>query len=305
MALGVLQMLLEGLEELAASNKNTDSLLDELEAEESQLFENFLQQPIHQKFITWENFTSIDGDFRHHAYTGPSICRTSMLPAESRFLGIATNTNKTGEISRYGHETYDVGISMDKPSQTGQEAEYIIYDSNTTLPLGEFSIMAPRSAHSSNLCEEVAMPDYKDWFYAPWNADGKAFWTFPHEKEKEYYGYTPEKFKGILGLIFHVYAENYKSKNAAKNADFTAQQFQEQVRMRVNGERVTKYRWISFAGNAMLFLERGNGDVYWPPSPNNDYVLEFEAYGSSPFPPDGRIVNATTRKLRFYGLLLM
>lgn len=320
MALGIIQMLLESLHEIVESNSDTESLLEELEAEESKLFEQFLETPIDSYFLSSsDNFTSVRGtDFLHHAYTGPSICRTSMLPAESRFLGITTDTNKVGEISLIGTETYDVGTYMDKDMEAGHEGKYVFYDleehegkyefkqTDKNLVPGEVSIMAPRSFRNVGCDEEIVMPDYKDWFYAPWNDAGKAFWKFPNKRERDYYGYDPEKLKGIIGLLFHAYPENYKApRHMVSNADFTPSQFREQVRMKVNGEPVTSYRSISFGAREMLFLEKQDGDVYWQPSETSEYILEFEAHGSGPFPPDNRIEPATKRHLRLYGIVLM
>lgn len=71
MALGIMQMLLESLEELAASSRNTKSLLEELQAEEDQLFEEFLQTPITVNGRSGDDFTSVGNtSFLHHLYTG-------------------------------------------------------------------------------------------------------------------------------------------------------------------------------------------------------------------------------------------
>ena len=71
MALGIMQMLLESLEELAASSSNTKSLLEELEAEENQLFEEFLQTPITKNDFGDDLYTSVGNtSFLHHLYTG-------------------------------------------------------------------------------------------------------------------------------------------------------------------------------------------------------------------------------------------
>ena len=194
---------------------------------------------------------------------------------------------------------------MDKSGDKTTNYKYKLVENSTILPPGEFTIMAPKGVrqYPTSDCQEVVMPDYKDFFYAPWNEDGKAFWVLLNEKEKHFYEYNPEKFKGMIGLIFHAYTENYKVtvRKTVSNGDFSKDQFMKLVRMRVNGEEVTNYRVVK----NMLLLEKADGDVYFKPSENNDYVLEFAAHGDCPFPPDNESKPASVRHLRFYGVLLM
>jgi hypothetical protein len=276
LALPLLEMLIEALHELSASAEDTAVLLEELQKEEDAEYEAFFSKPIINH--TWYGIEKkygpglgeIDGELMETWFKGPSLCRTSLLPSMSRYLGLTTNTNATGDSAACGKETYETGIPFSR-----SQGVYT-YTGNRTPTPGEFNIMAPndfRSCPSWEECPEIIMPDAIDWFMAPWK-DGKASITFPNQKEKAYYGYEDGKFKGILGLISTLFTEN-----AGRNIpqlDISIEHFQDNVRMTVNGKPVRKYRLFS----RMVILEGDHGSVYWEPSANSDYVLEFQPVGN-------------------------
>jgi hypothetical protein len=212
------------------------------------------------------------------------------LPAESRFLGLTTNTTKIGEVSKCGAETYDTGVSIDR-SIGGIKYSY----PTEVMPTpGDFNIIAPndfRSCYDEEECPEIVKPDYKDWFLGVLK-DGKVSVTLPNEKEKEYYGYDPTNFKGIIGLIPTMFLERSKG---SPTGDLAVSDFQDHLKLTVNGKPVAKYRLF----NSMAILEGEDGSVFWEPSPNSDYVLEFEPFGEV---EDGRA--AADLHLRLGGFVL-
>jgi hypothetical protein len=276
-----LEILIEALNELSASAEDTAVLLEELQKEEDAEYEAFLSKPILNG--------AIDGELMETWFKGPSLCRQSLLPAMSRYLGLTTNTNATGDSAPCGKETYETGIPFNR------KGGVYTYTSNRTPTPGEFNLMAPndfRSRFSEEECPVTIMPDYKDWFMAPWK-DGKASITFPNEREKAHYGYEHGKFKGILGLISTLFNENLK--NVKGHQDIDIQQFPAHVRMTVNGKPVKKYRIFK----RMAILEDEHGSVYWEPSANSDYVLEFRPVGTM---DDG--IAAAEKHFRLQGFVL-
>jgi hypothetical protein len=289
-----LEMLIEALNELSASAEDTTVLLEELQKDEDAEYEAFLSTPLLNtpKYNLDKDYGEAlgppDGELMETWFKGPSICRTSLLPAMSRYLGLTTNTNATGDSARCGEETYETGIPFSR-----RNGEYT-YTTNRTPTPGEFDILAPndfRSCFSEEECPVTIMPDYKDWYMASWK-DGKASVTFPNEREKAHYGYEHGKFKGVLGLITTLFTENVKNH---AGLDIAVNQFQAHVRMTVNGKPVKKYR--IFKG--MAILEGENGSVYWEPSANSDYVLEFQPAGRM---DDG--VPAADKHFRLQGFVL-
>lgn len=295
-SLPFIEIMIEALSEIAASTSEAMSLLlGDIQKEESQDYEMFLTESLPQL----EEQQSIESHFGEGLtdetllntwFKGPSLCRTSLLPSASRFLGLTTNTTKVGDVSRCGDETYDTGVSI----QRYKEKKDYDYLTEVTPTPGEFNIVAPidfRSCYKESECPEIVMPDYKDWFWGVLK-DGKVSVTMPNEKEKEYYGYDPKNFKGIIGLVPTNFLE---TKTKDKIGDIPIKEFQDHVKITVNGKAVAKYRLV----NDMVILEDEGGSVFWEPSSNSDYFLEFEPFGEF---DDGE--PAADRHLRLSGFVL-
>lgn len=298
-SLSFITILFDALEEIIQSPKDVASLLADVEDEENAEFENFLSLPVigtdGGKGGYTEFSAALDPTLLDTWFKGPSICRTSLLPAESRYLGLTTNTSKTGTVARYGEETYDTGILVERTEYP--ELSYTFPEGVEPVP-GEFNVIGRvenRVSMKNEDCPEIIKPDYPDWFWGVWK-DGKTSTIFPNEKEMEHYGYDADKFKGIIGLIPTMYSESYKRKTPS--IDFALNRLQENVKMTVNGKPVAKYRM--FAG--MAIIEDENGSVQWPQNENGQYVLEFEAFGVV----DGSDNNRTALEhhLRFSGFVL-
>lgn len=293
MALPLVEMLLEGLSELASSGKDPKTLFQELQNEEDEEFKAFLSVPVRSKFGSndlnrfgeFEDRFGELGDELDNWFKGPSLCRTALLPSMTRYLGLATNSGKVGGSARCDEVEYDKGVFFDR------DKGMYSYP-NGPPPEGQISILSPndfRDCFSFDVCSEIVMPDYKDWFYGNWT-NGPVSITFPNEKEREYYGYEPGKYKGILGLVstvsfvcdcsriqeethlpcFFVFAQIFTENAAGKQLDFKTEEWQAHVNAKVNGKKVTKWRTF----NRMAILEGANG-LYWEPSANHDYTFEF------------------------------
>lgn len=199
LSLPIVEMLLEGISDLIAMDKDLETLLQDLQKEEDDDFEKFFSLPLNNVTndgkAMKQRYGDPLGDEIENWFKGPSICRTSLLPSMTRYLGISTNSDEVGGSARCGEETYDTGIPFDR-----RDGVYT-YTSNSTPPPGEFSMMAPNDFRDCKPgCSKIVMPDYKDWYMGNWTL-GSATLTFPNEKEKEFYGYDPKKFKGILAII--------------------------------------------------------------------------------------------------------
>ncbi|CAJ1962078.1 unnamed protein product [Cylindrotheca closterium] len=300
LALPVVEMLIESISDLMTMDKDPMTVLQDLQKEEDLAYKNFFTIPVQDTLTPGidrkgkligtltERFIEPLGEEMEYFFKGPSICRTALLPSMTRYLGIATNSDKVGGSARCGEETYDLGIPFDRNNGV------YTYTSNRTVPPGEWAIMSPNDMRSCNDdCSDVVMPDYKDWYMGNWSS-GSASITFPNKKEKEYYAYSPEKFKGILALMTTFYQETTGRKQNKRKYDIAGENFQENVLMTVNGEPVKKYRSV----DGLLILEGPDG-IYWKPSKNNDYVMEFKPKGKI----DGK--DAIEMHLRLSGFLVM
>jgi DNA-dependent RNA polymerase auxiliary subunit epsilon len=291
-SLPFIQILIEGLEEIAASSEDTESLLIEIEKEENKEYEDFLAKPLlKDKFNFDKDFGELlqDEDLMETVFKGPSVCRTSLVPSQTRYLGISSNSDKIGGPSEGWLETYDLGVPLHR-----KDGEYSWEENNEPIPgIVQQTYKVDDRLDSDEWqkeCPAVSMPDYKDWLYGPLK-DGKTTLTFPNEKEKAYYGYDASTFKGIVGIVPPIWTENHCK---CPETDIRLSRFPNHVRTTVNGKPVAKFRRF----NSMAILEDENGSIFWEPSENQDYVIEFEPYGEF----DGK--PAADHHLRLHGVVI-
>lgn len=287
LSLPFMEMFIEALEEISQSDKDTQILREELQAAEDEEFEAFKARPVfdairfnESRYATIYNITELFQTF----FKGESVCRTSLVPSQTRYLGISTNSDKVGGPQPGWAETYDVGVPLHivKGVYTyvdGQEPIPGIVQQTAKIDL---RLDSPEWRKE---CTQVTMPDYKDWLYGPLQ-DGKTTMVFPNEKERAYYGYDPSKFKGFLGLVPTLFGEH--------GHDIPIGNFETNVRVTVNGKKVGKFHLV----NSMVMLEDESGSLKWQPNENNEYVFEFEPFGEI----DG--VPAAEKHLRLYGAVV-
>lgn len=279
MALPFLEMMIEALKELAASTTDTETLLRELQGEENADYEEFLSKPLIDLLWGEEQYTVLglpNETLFETWFKGPSICRSSYLPSESRYLGITTDSDKVGGPAILGQETYDIGFTV---ANIGSDGNYSFVGEDVPQP-GVFSLLnngIERSGWNNREawgaeCPELIMPDYKDFFYAPL-LDGKASIIFPSEKEKAYYGYDPLNFKGIISLVLPLQVE--PGCKECHSHDLALGEFTEgKVKVTINSKPVTTFRVVR---KTAMILEGDGGNVYWEPDANGkNYKIEFE-----------------------------
>mmetsp|Transcript_45893 Transcript_45893/g.111168 ORF Transcript_45893/g.111168 Transcript_45893/m.111168 type:complete len:796 (-) Transcript_45893:52-2439(-) len=293
LSLSFMEIFIEGLEEITQSSKDTQALWEELRQAEDQEFEAFKAKPVFDTIAFNESrYADIynDTELFETFFKGDSVCRTSLVPSQTRYMGLSTNSDKVAPGPQVGWaETYDVGVPLhiDKGNYTydkGHEPIPGIVQQTAKIDL------RPHSEKVRKECPHVVMPDYKDWLYGPLK-DGKATMIFPNEKERAYYGYDPSKFKGFLGLVPPLFGE---TAGQGKTSDIPIGAFKTNVRVTVNGKKVGKFVFV----NAMVILQDESGSFKWEPSENNDYVFEFEPYGEINGVP------AAEKHLRLYGAVV-
>jgi len=275
-----IEMLLEGLKELENTGTvDSDQLLADLQKEEDAEFQQFMESPLVADILA-DNYDVLGkptDPLYETWFRGQSICRTAFLPSQSRFLGLMTESDKTGDIAIYTHETYDTGDFF-YSNRRGDDGNFT-YVGDDRPPAGKFSLMAStrERAGFTNItsweeeCPAVVMPDYKDSFYAPL-LDRKASITFPNKKEKEHYGYDPKLFKGVIAIIL---APSSKCKKCDHAFDLVVDDFLEgSATMAVNSKPVKSIRRVS---NGAMILEGDNQNPFWEPNrQTEDYTIEFQ-----------------------------
>ena len=257
LALFLLQTLIDTLKDYEAkfSNRDPEAALSELKTEEELLFKGF-RESLPTELIE-KNFGPLKEEQLPHSWVdldvlfrGKSICKTGRTPAQTRYLGYLTDTDKVGGIALAREETYDVGITKKEADST---------DAHGVMRLVQ-------AAHF-NTCEEaINMPDYKDFFYAH-EKDGLVKLAIPNKAERVAYNYDPSKMKGVIVVTMGGCDWGRCEKGDLRWEDFDEGKFE----MEVNGVAVTSFGEIN-ANDYGKVLNHANGVFF---KPNSDGVFEF------------------------------
>jgi hypothetical protein len=119
LAMFLIDSLLEALKELKYQLQleyaSVETLLSRLLREEAEVYNDQIAkidfQEHARKLYSWEDGSSDDGaggeiDFDPSVFfSGKSMCHTARLPAQTRYLGYLTNTEKVGGPTPFGKET--------------------------------------------------------------------------------------------------------------------------------------------------------------------------------------------------------
>jgi hypothetical protein len=259
-ALFLVQALMDALKDLAEhSNQDPVALQVELQIEEDEQHEKLWQADLpedaDQLYQLGKGDTEKDPNVDMKLlWQGQSLCKTARLPAQSRYLGYTTNTDKVGNFAVLGKETYDTGLVLHKAN----EADAMN---------GIMGLVYEPGGKEREWCSVVLKPDYKDMFYARQN-HGLVKLTIPNEAEKAAYGYDPAKFKGLI-IIWFIACDWGK----CKPGDLHENEFAEgKFEVTVNGKPVKEM--VALERHAMVL--KGEEGFHWQASSNGDFELGFE-----------------------------
>ena len=186
-------------------------------------------------------------------WRGPSMCRTGRLPAQSRFLGYTTNTDKVGNIAMLGMEEYDTGMS-------------VVEAASATAPQNGSMILAFQPGNDRSPCNAIMKPDYKDFFYAH-QVHGQVSLSLPNEKERKAYDYDQSQYRGLIVLVFVQCEWGKCTKGDVRPETYSEGNFE----ITVNGNRVTEVLPLGFEG----WLLNGEHGFYWTAKSDGTYDLSF------------------------------
>lgn len=173
----LIESLVEAIQLLGPTGYNPQSKFQQLKAEEDKDYENFFQSavpPSTKKKFTTELSDDLDSlaFFRNRA-----MCRTALLPSESRFKGYLEGNATAG--------AFDPGVPLSRINKEPAEGKLrIAFDEKDR----------------QDWCPVTLKIDHKDHFYANEN-DGWVSLTFPNEAELKAYGPFDDS-RGIVMICF-------------------------------------------------------------------------------------------------------
>lgn len=249
LALSLLEILEAAVQELSKSSyDNPNTLLQQLLAEEDRDYDMFMQSSLTKE----AEFGILNDPLINMTLITRErpLCRTGRLPAQSRFLGIMTETE-----DKISYTNYEMGVWENEAKMTPNSGEQmrLVYD----VP------------HDARNCEVPLNQDFKD-YYMVTSSDGWQVLSFPNNREEEYYS-SGKPRKGLIMIALAVCGWHCPEGDL-RESDFTP----DIIEVQVNGVEVTQVA-TAWAG---VFLKHGaNGSsVYFPANTEGRYDLRVRVH---------------------------
>lgn len=262
MSIFMVSMLVDAVKELAEDLETPPKeVLVELEKEEEQNRKDFLRADIPDKYAN-TTVTVGEGESEIPSPFDPGekwklqrYCRTARLPAESRYLGITTNTDKIGPIANLGEELFDTGVSRAEAQQ--ENASLVVTPTGETKR--EMILVYQEGSKERVVCNATIKPDYKDYWYIHYS-HGWQSQVLPNEKEIEAYDFDWSKVRGLINIIQPVCDWN-KCDPHELRFDKDGHFSDDMMELTVNGKKVVGVKPLSDLGH---FLIAEDGFVFKP-----------------------------------------
>jgi hypothetical protein len=239
----------DALKELAAERPDP-GLLDELRALEVADRKVFMSRELPMTIL--KDVKIPDDIDPEMFFRGSNICHTARLPAETRHLGILTESPLVGE------DSYDKGIGL-------KSARDSIPDDKS------MQLVYTEKARQS--CPIPLEKDYKDYFYVA-DTHGWSQLTLPNNAEVKAYG-TSEPLRGVIAVCF---AGCNWGKCAAENIKSPGMIAEGMVEMEVNGVKAASL--TDFGG--CYFLKHIGGHV-WKPNSDGRFQIRTKVHKEKSF----------------------
>jgi hypothetical protein len=239
MAVWLMNVLEDALGELA--NQASDaSFPEKIRSDERAEYDTFMTVGLPKTVGDMQIPNDID---RNLFFRGSNICHTARLPAQTRHLGILTESSMVGE------DSYDKGVEQGHarhhPPEDGSMA--LVYE-----------------ADQRETCPVPIKKDYKDFFYVG-QGHGWRQLTVPNDSEVKAYG-TGEPLRGVIAVCFAIC-----DWNKCPTGNLRANEFHEgKASMRVNNVTVRQMTTIDNCS----FLKNADGHIW---KPNKDGRFEISA----------------------------
>ncbi len=252
MALFVMETFLEAAEELAKKTEEPGQILIELQKLDDADYDSFLNSSLPDHL--WGALDKAHGEPEklfaelkpQEFYRGPAMCHTGLLPAETRYLGYLTESDKKGMFD------YDTGL-------TRQAIEANPPKEKDTSPM--------RLAFEPEFRQKCPVPltvDFKDFFYTM-HADGWTTLTLPNDSEAKAYRYDSTKMQGVIMVC----PGTCDWGNCAEGDLKTNDVVEGKASFQVNGEPVK-----SFIVYGNCYFLKGEGGLKWKPNSEGKFILK-------------------------------
>lgn len=217
------------------------SRYNELKSEEEKDYQSVPESRVAEHNLMKDK-NELNQDFdMDYIFNNRAYCHTALLPAETRYLGLLTETNQTGFFS------YDVGISRKTAEREASNGTLmrLTYDPNERQP-----------------CSLLLQVDYKDFFFLT-ELEGTKKLVLPNKAEWDVY---QKPTKGLIGFSNVGCDWGRCQKGESRETGLELGEWE----MIVNGVRATNYTKL-----ANVNFVRHTDGWYFPPNSAGQFEIEI------------------------------
>lgn len=226
----------DAIQTISSSNLTyVHELLNELKQQEDTDYDNFRKSDVPVELMQ-KIFDERDDLNMVNLTTlakSPSICHTALLPSESRYRGIATETQNTFYSGIELHQALS-----DAASRGGSFAEMrLVYTEHLRFrqPNSGFKTLAEDYEH----CPVPTTIDYRDYFFLHHDENWKNL-IVPNDVELKVYGKPGHEFLGYVAICLVVTCHNGCPAEALTRDEVFGPNSTEFIKLNINGQEVVR-----------------------------------------------------------------
>lgn len=251
-----MEILYDALIDIRARNPTDfQSLLTELRTAEDSDYAAFAKREL----SGYTQALPVQGDqvefHRDLLFRRRSICRTGLLPAESRFLGIMFDSDKIGSFSETaGYIGFDDGMDSDEAMKFPNEGKEMRFVKDTG---------------ARQQCEVPLNQDFKDYWYIQGKEDWQSI-TLPNKSELETYG-TGQPLNGVLAICLMGCPWGKCQPGDVRETQMSSSDV---VEIRINGVVATRFTSVM----SCVFPHTGHNETFqtWKPNDQGQFEIEIK-----------------------------
>jgi hypothetical protein len=257
MALFLVDVLLEALQELELSTEDLAARLARLEAAEEANNVRFRSEAPLPRLPT-SVFNPSDISITANLFQKRSLCHTARLPSEMRYRGILTNrtAQEFDHFYREGLEREKADNLMSTMFDEGADVDSIE---------GEEMKLVYSEALRQRRCDATLNIDYPDSFYVGPNEGWKSLKILTRLERETYKMDSPEGLIIVCLVQPNLYRQGFNAREI-KVGDLKKHPL---VAFRVNGQAVKALSWID-----SCFILNGAQGHYWEIGSDGQYEIE-------------------------------
>lgn len=244
LALFLTETLLDALKTLTPGDPRVlyAKLKEEEDAEYGQYFNSTIPDETEGPISTEQVAGGMKSQF---FFRSKAVCKTALLPAQTRYLGILTESSEKGEVHGYFPGLERERATNNPPPQKDKANMSLVYEES-----------------ARQQCPIDLNIDYKDYFYATQDW-GWASLTFPNEAEIQ--TYAPNGFNPVGIVVICFYKCDW---GRCPPGEVSVENFNIDWKMELNGDSISELSQI----DQCFMIKSGNG-YYHKPNSEGRYEL--------------------------------